>query len=63
MPIWLRKFTFHKIQEYHNQANGDKNEDNVTKSIAAMKSAGSVSKNSPPKTISPSTYITKASKK
>jgi hypothetical protein len=59
MPIWLRKFTFSKLKDYHSP----KDENNFEKSIATMKSAGSVSKNSPLKTLSPSTYITKASKK
>jgi hypothetical protein len=59
MPIWLRKFTFSKLKDYHSP----KDENNFEKSISNLKASGSVSKNSPLKTISPSTYITKASKK
>ena len=27
MPIWLRKFTFHKMKTYYEEKNGDKNGD------------------------------------
>ena len=63
MPIWLRKFTFHKLQEYYKQTDNNKSSDNVSKSIEAMKSAGAVAKNSSPKITSPANYVTKASKK
>jgi hypothetical protein len=56
MPIWLRNFTYNKINGFYQQQN--KQDDNVKKSIENMKSAGAISK----KQTSPS-YITKASKK
>ena len=36
MPIWLRKFTFSKLRDYHSP----KDENNVEKSINNLKSAG-----------------------
>jgi hypothetical protein len=63
MPIWLRKFTFNKLKEHYDKINNNESSDNVSKSIEAMKSAGSVNKTPIPKTITPNTYITKASKK
>lgn len=56
MPIWLRNFTFKKIQQYYENQN--KSQDTVKQSIETMKSAGAVSKK-----ITSSTYTTKASKK
>lgn len=63
MPVWLRKFTFHKLQEYYKQTDDARNSDNVSKSIEAMKAAGATSKNSPSTQSTPPSYITKASKK
>lgn len=63
MPIWLRKFTFHKLQEYYKQTDDNKSSDNVSKSIEAMKSAGSVAKNPITKATPLANYVTKASKK
>jgi hypothetical protein len=55
MPIWLRKFTFNKLKEHYDKINNNEDGDNVSKSIEAMKSAGSVNKTSIPKTITPNT--------
>jgi hypothetical protein len=37
MPIWLRKFTFHKMKIYYDEKNGDKNNglDAQTKAITS----------------------------
>ena len=56
MPIWLRNFTFNKINGFYNQQN--KQDNNVEKSIKNMKSVGAMNKKQ-----SPPSYITKASKK
>jgi hypothetical protein len=56
MPIWLRNFTYNKINGFYQQQN--KQDDNVKKSIENMKSAGAMSKKQ-----TPPPYITKASKK
>jgi hypothetical protein len=56
MPIWLRNFTYNKINGFYQQQN--KQDDNVKKSIENMKSAGAMSKKQ-----TPPSYITKASKK
>lgn len=57
MPLWLRRFTFHKIKEWHNPPEKENaNEDSWTQKSVAKEEA---SKN---KTIKPPTYITKASK-
>ena len=56
MPIWLRKFTFNKLQEHYQPKD---NEDIVQKSKQAMKSAqadGVIPKVNVP------TYVTKASR-
>lgn len=63
MPIWLRKFTFNKLKDYNNKINNQESEDNVQKSIAAMKSVGATKDKPPINKISPPTYVTKASKK
>ena len=63
MPIWLRKFTFSKIKSYYDKVNNQENEDNVQKSISAMKSVGATKDKTPIGKISPPTYVTKASKK
>jgi hypothetical protein len=63
MPIWLRKFTFNKIKSHYDKVNNQENQDTVKKSVAAMKSVGATKDKQPVKTISPPTYVTKASKK
>jgi hypothetical protein len=63
MPIWLRKFTFNKLKSYYEKQNNAESEDNVQKSIAAMKSVGATKDKSPIGKVSPPTYISKASKK
>lgn len=63
MPIWLRKFTFNKIKSYYDKVNNQENQDNVQKSIAAMKSVGATKDKTPVGKITPPTYVTKASKK
>jgi hypothetical protein len=57
MPIWLRKFTFHKLQEHYEKKNNQSQEDAYKTSIKNLKAASS------DKTINPPSYITKASKK
>ena len=51
MPIWLRKFTYNKIKDYHTP----KKDDVVEESIKNLKSA--------PMPIRKPSYTTKASKK
>ena len=63
MPIWLRKFTFNKIKAYYDKQTNQESNDNVQKSITAMKSVGSVKNKTPIGKVSPPTYVTKASKK
>lgn len=63
MPIWLRRFTHKQIQDYYSKINNQGNDDNVKKSIEAMKSAGATSKPQSTTKITPATYNTKASKK
>ena len=60
MPIWLRKFTFHKLKEWYDKENNSEQNDTVEQSIKNMKSAGATAK---PTKVQPPTYITKASKK
>ena len=57
MPLWLRRFTYRKIQEFYENKN--EKVDTVEQSIKNMKSVGDVSNNK----IQPPTYVTKASKK
>jgi hypothetical protein len=57
MPIWLRKFTFHKLQEHYEKKNNQSQEDAYQTSIKNLKATSSN------KTINPPSYITKASKK
>jgi hypothetical protein len=57
MPLWLRRFTYRKIQEFYENKN--EKVDTVEQSIKNMKSVGAVSNNK----IQPPTYVTKASKK
>jgi hypothetical protein len=57
MPIWLRNFTFNKINEFYENSNDQNKSDVVQESINALKTSG----NSKP--ITPPSYITKASKK
>tara|TARA_R110000796_G_scaffold241051_1_gene362326 strand:- start:38 stop:274 length:237 start_codon:yes stop_codon:yes gene_type:complete len=55
MPIWLRNFTFKKIQE----ALSEKSKKEESWDNSAVKEAGLKQK----KTISPPSYVSKASKK
>ena len=57
MPIWLRNFTFNKINEFYENSNDQNQSDVVKESINVLKSAGNS------KLITPPSYITKASKK
>ena len=59
MPIWLRKFTFSKLKDYHSP----KEENNFEKSISNLKAAGVPNTKPPISKITPPSYITKASKK
>ena len=64
MPIWLRKFVFKQISEHYESEGNNQQNNNVKKSIDAMKSSGFTSdkvKNNKP--ITSPTYSTKASKK
>lgn len=63
MPIWLRKFTFHKLKSHYDKVGNQENQDNVQKSINAMKSVGATKDKTSIGKISPPTYVTKASKK
>lgn len=60
MPIWLRKFTFHKLKEWYDKENNSEQNDVVEQSIKNMKSAGATANSTK---IQPPSYITKASKK
>jgi hypothetical protein len=57
MPIWLRNFTFNKINEFYESSNNQNKSDVVQESINTLKAAGNS------KLITPPSYITKASKK
>jgi len=57
MPLWLRKFTFKKIDEFYEKQNTNSSNNTVEESIANMKAAGAVSKQTVPD------YVVKASKK
>lgn len=60
MPLWLRKFTWHKLVEWYEKENNQNSSQNVAEqSIANMKAAGAVSK--PQQTVPD--YIAKASRK
>jgi hypothetical protein len=63
MPIWLRKFTFNKLKSYYEKQSNAESEDNIQKSIAAMKSVGATKDKLSSTKISPPTYVTKALKK
>jgi hypothetical protein len=56
MPLWLRRFTFNKLKEWHTPTENE-NENSWIKNSVAKEEA---SKN---KKIQPPTYITKASRK
>jgi len=58
MPIWLRKFTYNKLKKYYTKKSETDQEDNIQKSISAMKQAKI--DNIIPKQP---TYTTKVSKK
>jgi len=57
MPIWLRKFTFHKIKEWYDSEKSTNNDDSWVGNSEAKKVASSN------KNINVPTYVTKASKK
>jgi flagellar biosynthesis regulator FlaF len=57
MPLWLRKFTYNKILEVHQNQSSAKENNVVEKSIAALKASGNTNP------IQSPSYITKASKK
>jgi hypothetical protein len=63
MPIWLRKFTYNKIKEFYESNNTKDQNSNIDQSIKTLKSSGNTKDKQPLKKISPSTYVTKASKK
>jgi len=55
MPLWLRKFTFHKLKEWHSPPENPQEDSWIKKGVAKEEAA----KN---KKIHTPTYITKASK-
>ena len=60
MPIWLRNFTFKKIVEFYkeqSEANNPKSKNDIDLSNPNK------SKLPPKRTVSPPTYVTKASRK
>ena len=61
MPIWLRKFTFKKCQEFYRAQ--EKVNKAQTSNTAVDLSTPDKSKFPPKKTITPPSYIAKASRK
>jgi len=60
MPLWLRKFTWNKLNEFYEKENAQNStQNNVDESIANMRAAGAVAK--PQQTVPD--YVMKASKK
>ena len=58
MPLWLRKFTWHKIHEWYEKENSQNStQNNINESIANMKAAGAVNQQPIPD------YVMRASKK
>lgn len=51
MPIWLRKFTFHEIQEFYNKEQKEIDKANAKSSKSTIPSTGKIS---PPKFKTPS---------
>tara|TARA_R100000657_G_C4661392_1_gene105152 strand:+ start:994 stop:1164 length:171 start_codon:yes stop_codon:yes gene_type:complete len=51
MPIWLRKFTFHEIQEFYNKEQKEIDKANAKASKSTIPSTGKIS---PPKFKTPS---------
>lgn len=64
MPIWLRKFTFTKIKGWYDEE-ADARKSKATKSNTTNIDMANPNKSQIPdkRTISPPTYVTKASKK
>jgi hypothetical protein len=60
MPLWLRKFTWNKLNEFYEKENAQNSStNNAEESIANMRAAGAVAK----KEVNVPSYVTKASKK
>jgi hypothetical protein len=59
MPIWLRKFTFKKLQQFYNEQEQSNRAANSNIDL----SNPDKSKLPPKRTVSPPSYITKASRK
>jgi len=59
MPIWLRKFTFKKLKQFYNEQEQSNRAANSNIDL----SNPDKSKLPPKRTVSPPSYITKASRK
>ena len=61
MPTWLRTFTFNKLKKYYDEiAEANKK---ATKGNSTQIDLNNPTKNAPPQSIQPPTYITKRAKK
>jgi hypothetical protein len=61
MPTWLRTFTFNKLKEYYNeQAEANKK---ATQGKNTQIDLNNPTKNAPPQSIQPPSYVTKRAKK
>ena len=61
MPIWLRKFTFNKLKSHYDEI--EKAHKKSTQGKNTQVDFNNPSKNTPPKTIQPPSYISKRAKK
>lgn len=61
MPLWLRKFTWNKLNEFYEKENAQNSStNNAEESIANMRAAGAVAK---PQQQTVPDYVARASKK
>ena len=66
MPIWLRKFTFSQIQKHYEDEAAEYEKAQNSGKTTLIDSSGNVNKSefsNATKSITPPTYVTKASKK
>jgi len=61
MPTWLRKFTFNKIKEYYDEEAESRKKASQGKNTNI--DLNNPTKNAPPKTVQPPSYVTKRAKK
>lgn len=61
MPTWLRTFTFNKLKKYYDEI--DEANKKATKGNSTQIDLNNPTKNAPPQSIQPPTYITKRAKK